>query len=202
MKIYTAVLIILGWFALIAQFCITINTGIVPVPETILRYFSYFTILTNLLAVICCTTIFIVPSTGIGRFFSKPQTQAAIGVYILVVGLTYNLILRFIWAPTGLQRIVDELLHVGIPIMFLIYWFLFSRKDLLQWKDIWSWLVFPFIYLLVIMIRGAFSGFYPYPFIDAVALGFSKALANAAYIALVFIAISFLFVWVGKMAKK
>jgi hypothetical protein len=46
---------------------------------------------------------------------------------ILIVGLVYQVVLG-IWNPTGLQYIVDELLHTVIPLFMLGYWFLPQKR--------------------------------------------------------------------------
>lgn len=198
MKVYLAVLVLLGWFALIAQFCISLSSGLAPTAELIIRYFSYFTITTNIMVALCSTTLLFVPQSKWGSFFSRQTIQAAITVYIVIVGIIYNTILRFIWDPNGLQRIVDELLHLIIPILFLIYWFVFVLKDRLKWNSFWPWLIYPLVYVIYIFIRGSFSGFYPYPFLDVPQFGFSQVLINSLGITLAFVVVSLLFIGFGK----
>ncbi|MEP6948629.1 MAG: Pr6Pr family membrane protein [Ginsengibacter sp.] len=202
LKIYLAVLLIFGWFALATQFGININSGIAAAPEIIVRYFSYFTITTNLIVAVCCTTLLINPGSRWGDFFSSQKTLTAVTVYIVIVGIIYNLVLRFIWNPQGLQMIVDELLHSVIPILFLIYWIIFVSKNQLKWGDILPWLIYPLVYIIFIFIRGSFSGFYPYPFIDTGKIGLKQALINAVGIAIVFIVMSLLFVAIGNFINK
>ncbi len=202
MKIYLAVMVILGWFALIAQFYINASLKASPVPEMIIRYFSYFTIQTNFIVVICYTTLLFSPGSKWGSFFSRQQTLAAITVYIIIVGLIYNTILRFIWNPEGLQKVVDELLHAVIPVLALIYWLLFAAKNQLQWKNILPWLIYPFAYIIYILIRGSVSGFYPYPFINTTKLGLNKVFVNSAGIAVAFIIMSLVLVGIGKFLNK
>ena len=202
MKIYQVVMMVLGWFALAAQLYINATSKITPIPEMIIRYFSYFTIQTNLLVVICFTFLLISPHSAAGRFFSRQQTQAAITVYILIVGLIYNAILRFLWAPQGLQKTVDELLHSIIPILALIYWLAFAKKNQLQWKSVLPWLIYPFAYISYVLIRGSISGFYPYPFINTAQLGLNKVLVNSVGIATVFTFVSLALVYIGKLLNK
>jgi hypothetical protein len=109
-----------------------------------------------------------------GGFFSKPTVITAITLYITVVGATYNLILRSLWKPEGLQQIVDELLHVVVPLLFIFYWLFFAPKMSLRWKDVLPWLLYPLIYVILILFRGGLSGYYPYPFIDVNLLGYIK----------------------------
>ncbi len=192
----------LAWFALITQFYININSKAAPIPEIIIRYFSYFTILTNLLVAVCSTTLLFYPKLSWSKFFSRQKVLTAITVYILVVGIIYNVILRFIWNPQGLQIIVDELLHSVIPCLFFIYWLLFVAKNQLQWKNVLPWLLYPLVYIIYIFIRGAFAGFYPYPFINMGQLGLKQTLINAAGITIVFLIISLLLVAIGKMMNR
>jgi hypothetical protein len=202
MKMFIAVMVIIGWFALIAQFYINASLKANPVPEMIVRYFSYFTIQTNLIVAVCFTTLLFNPGSKWGDFFSRQQTLAAITVYIIIVGLIYNTILRFTWNPEGLQRIVDELLHTVIPLLTLVYWLVFAAKNQLQWKDILPWLIYPFAYITYVLIRGSISGFYPYPFINTTELGLNKVLVNSVGIAVIFTIMSLALVAVGKFLNK
>ena len=199
---FLALMVLLCWFALVTQFYINVSLKQNPLPEIIIRYFSYFTILTNLLVATCYTAILLIPDSAAGRFFFRQQNLAAITVYIIIVGLIYNTILRFLWNPQGLQAVVDELLHAAIPVLAFICWLLFAGKDKLQWKDISSWLIYPLAYLAYVLLRGSSSGFYPYPFIDRAVLGTTKVLVNAAGITLLFTIISFAFVALGKYITK
>jgi hypothetical protein len=202
MKIYLAVMVISGWLALITQFYINTTLKATPVPEMIIRYFTYFTIQTNIIVAVCYTVLLFSPNSKWGNFFSGQQTLAAITVYIIIVGLIYNTILRFLWTPEGLQKIVDELLHSVIPVLALIYWLVFVGKDKLQWKNILPWLIYPFSYIICVLIRGSAAGFYPYPFINTIQLGLNKVLVNSVGIALVFICMSLVLVFVGKNLNK
>ncbi len=201
-KIYLAILVILGWFTLITQFYINVGINAASLSEIITRYFSYFTILTNLLVTVCCTVLLFVPNSKWGNFFSKQQTLTAIVVYIVIVGLIYNIILRSTWQPKGMQLVIDELLHSVIPLLFLIYWLVFVGKNQLKWRNILPWLIYPFAYIVFVLIRGSASGFYPYPFINTMHLGLNKVLVNSVGIALVFIIVSLAFVAYGKAMNK
>lgn len=129
------------------------------VPETIIRYFSFFTILTNILVTVCCTVLLLKRKSKRNSFFSSYKTLTSIALYITIVGLVYNVILRFLWKPEGLQFLVDELLHTVIPVCFILFWLFFVPKAGLRWKNIFPWLLYPLVYVIYILIRGAFSDF-------------------------------------------
>lgn len=199
-RLILIVLAILGWFALTIQFYLNINSKVAPFSEILIRYFSYFTILTNLLVAVCCTSQ-LLPSR-FTLYFSNSKRSTAIAVYILIVGLVYNVILRFLWHPQGLQMIVDELLHSVIPSLFLAYWLLFVKKDTLEWRNFLPWLWYPMAYLAGVLIRGSFSGFYPYPFLNKTQLGTTAVLWNSFGVALLFVIFSLLFIGIGKTRKN
>jgi hypothetical protein len=201
-RAYLLLLAIAGWFALIGQFYLIIASKQASVPEIIIRYFTFFTILTNILIAVASSVILLVPRSGWGKFFSKTTTLTAITVNIVIVGATYNTILRFIWSPQGLQLVVDELLHLVIPALFILFWLVFVSKGRLKWSNIWLWTIYPLVYLAIILLCGAFSGYYPYPFVDVAKLGYPQALLNCLGIAVALVIVSLLFVGIDKLMGK
>jgi hypothetical protein len=183
------------------QFYLIINNRVVSIPETIVRYFSFFTVLTNLIVALYCSFILLKPDSRLGRFFSKSGVGTAIGLYITVVGIVYNMILRYLWKPTGLQLIADELLHLVIPILFLFYWLLFTVKGKLEWNT-FPWLIYPLVYFIWILIFGALSGFYPYPFINVTEIGYNKVILQCGILTGGFLLLSFLFVAIDRLMKS
>jgi hypothetical protein len=200
-KLLLIILHLLGWFALAGQFYLIIKNRTTSVAETIIRYFSFFTILTNLLVVVCCTMLLSNSNFPLKKFFSKQSTLAAIAVYITIVGTVYNIILRFLWKPQGLQLLVDELLHSVIPILFILFWLVFIPKGNIHWKSVLAWLLYPLFYLIFILSRGATSSFYPYPFIDLTYLGYTKVLINSTGMLLAFLVVSALFLIIDRLKK-
>lgn len=116
---------VIGWFAIIIQLYLIIANRVVSVPGTLLRFFSFFTINTNILVALCFTFIFLKSKSRLGKFFQQPSTITAIVVYITIVGIVYNVILRSTWDPQGLAMVADELLHSLIPVLFIFFWLLF-----------------------------------------------------------------------------
>ncbi|MGI8583381.1 MAG: Pr6Pr family membrane protein [Chitinophagaceae bacterium] len=200
-QIYLAVIAILGWLALALQFYLIIQNRVVSIPETIIRYFSYFTLLTNILVALYCTHVVLTPDSRLGKYFSRSGVVTAITVYITVVGVVYNIILRYLWNPKGLEMIVDELLHLVIPILFLLYWLLFTVKGKLKW-NIFSWLIYPLAYFIWILIFGALTAFYPYPFINVTELGYNKVILHSCVLTAGFLLLSLLFVAIDKLMKS
>lgn len=201
-KIILLITALPGWYTLIAQFYINISGNSNIPGETIIRYFSYFTLDTNLLVALTCTSLIMFPTSRFGKFFSKQTTQAAVAVYITIVAVVYNTILRSIWDPQGLQAVVDNLLHTIIPVLYVLYWLFFAEKDRLVWKNAFPWMLYPLIYGVLVIFRGSFSGFYPYPFIDMDKLGSNKTLINIAVFIVVFLASGWLFIGIAKFISS
>jgi hypothetical protein len=183
-KTFAAIIAFTGWFAVIAQLILMLQNSGLPLGECLVRFFSYFTILTNIIVATCFTSLFFSPVDK-DHFFARPGVHTAITVYIIVVGLTYNILLRFLWAPQGMQRIVDELLHTVIPILSLAYWIKYVRKTTLQYKNCFTWMLFPLAYVVLVAIGGAISGVLSIPLyrceITWIPKGFVKCFGNGAY---------------------
>jgi hypothetical protein len=193
-----AVIAALGWFGLILQFYLAMEYRRIPLPEAIINFFSFYTILSNILVAICFTCIFLNLKGRIAEFFTSQQAQCAMTVYIVIVGVIYNVVLRGLIHPRGWAQVVDELLHLVIPALTLVYWLVFSPKSNLSWRDIYAWTIFPIIYFFYTFIHGAVSGFYPYPFVDVHVLGYPKVLLNCLLIIAGFLLLSFLFIAAGR----
>lgn len=167
------------------------------------NFLSFFTIWTNFLVAITLVSLLFAPSSRLGRFLSRPSTLAAITVYIFIVGLTYNVLLRFTWAPTGLQRWVDEALHVICPLLFIIFWITIAPITRLPWSKPLLWLLYPAVYLVFALLRGEYSNFHAYPFINTAELGYGRVLLNSGFLMVVFIITGFLVVAISrKMAAR
>lgn len=155
-------------------------------------YFGYFTILTNLLVALILS--FTVSSGGglLRKVFTHPQVMACAATSILLVGLGYHFLLRNIWNPQGLQWLADFALHYITPLGFCTIWLFRMPKQFLPWWSPLAWPLYPIIYLIYALARGAFLGSYPYPFIDVTEIGRTAALRNAAGLLIVFVATGYL----------
>lgn len=184
--------------AVTLQLWVTLNTREVSVLHTIIRFFSYFTILTNSLVAIYFTCLWLFANTKAGQFFKKFSTTTAITVYILVVGIIYNLLLRNIWVVTGWGKVADELLHSFIPLYFLMHWFFFTERKRLVWKDALNWLLYPIGYFIYTLIRGTITNTYPYPFINVTKLGYQQTLINCLGVGLLFYGLCLSFIAISR----
>ncbi|MGC2160534.1 MAG: Pr6Pr family membrane protein [Silvibacterium sp.] len=200
-RVCALVLALAGWFALGLQWHLTHAQVIASGRSGIAAlgvFFSFFTILTNLLAAICLTALAFVPvaSDRLARFTSS------VAVYITVVGVVYSLLLRHIWAPVGWQKVADVLLHDAMPVLFVLFWLTFVPKGRLRWVSPVWWLIYPLAYLGMTLVRGMSGAAYPYPFVDVAALGYGRVMLNSLGLTLGFLALGFAFVGVDKWIAR
>lgn len=204
-KIFMIIITIAAWAGLALQLYILINNtpeNGMTVLQAIGRFFIFFTILSNILIAVSQTILLFFPGSKPGRFFSKPTVYCALTLYIFIVGLVYNLVLRNIWQPIGLQKIADDLLHVATPLLYLFFWIFYAPKEKLHWKNSLTWLLFPLIYLVYALIRGATEGFYPYPFLDLNQLGAGTVTLNVLLMLGAFVAVGLLLIAISKILYK
>ena len=194
-------LAISAWAGLLIQlFLLVYNTpeNGMNVLQAIGHFFRYFTILSNIAV---ATVISLQINGKSAHWLLKPGSQTAVALYIFIVGLVYNLVLRQLWSPQGWQWVVDNLLHVLTPILYLLYWWYFVPDKPQRWNLALRWLLFPAIYFVYAIFRGQLEGVYPYPFIDVNHLGIQKVLFNAIGIMLLFLATGCGFLALGRSRK-
>lgn len=146
------------------------------IPLAVTNFFSFFTILSNVGAVI----VFVV---GAYLLFARSGAdpawytlfRASVATYMIVTGIVYNLLLRGIELPQGSTlEWSNEILHVAVPILALLDWLFTPGRLPIAWNQLWKILVFPIVWALYTMVRGPFtpneltgtSYWYPYPFLN------------------------------------
>ena len=194
----------LAWFALALQFYLVLEPTLKEHRSlfgALESYFSFFTILTNLIVAITLTLSLSASGSRWGKWALLPQTRTAVAVYIAVVGIIYSLLLRATWNPQGWQKVADTILHDVVPIIYVLHWLIFVPKASLRWRETPLWLVYPAVYLIYILVRGAMLGRYPYPFIDLTAQSYESVGLNVVLIFLLFLFVSLAFVGIGRLGR-
>jgi hypothetical protein len=191
-----AVIALVAWGALAAQTDITIHRLALrgfDTFEAFGRLTAYLTNLTVLLVSLCFSCVALRVRAWPARFLSGPAALSAVTVYIVFVGVAYNMLLRHLWTPHGYRALVNESLHSLIPLLCAAYWLLFVPRFTLSARERLAWLVYPLVYLVVTFWRGNETDFYPYPFIDAGQIGYAQALVNSALLLAAFVVLMTVF---------
>lgn len=130
-----------------------------------LNFFTFFTVLSNLLAMV------VLLEGGRRMLSGRPpvpdMVRGAAVVYMTVTFIVFALLLR------GLQEElqthvewVDTVFHRLTPVVLMIGWVVDPPRERITFRRSLRWLVFPIVWVVFTMIRGAIDGRYPYPFLD------------------------------------
>nr|WP_276511554.1 Pr6Pr family membrane protein [Curtobacterium pusillum] len=151
------------------------------------NFFGYFTIQSNL--IIAGALAAAVVSSSRRRSATRVDlVRGAATVYIATTGLVFNTLL----AEAALAANFDlpwasDVMHKVIPAYAVLDWLLFADRGRLVLRQVWWFLLYPAVWLVVVLIRGATDGWVPYPFLDP-DLGYGVvalyALGVAVFIAL------------------
>ncbi|MEV5719257.1 Pr6Pr family membrane protein [Amycolatopsis mediterranei] len=146
----------------------------------------FFTIDSNLLVV--GTSVLVALGRARGRLFTVLWLDALTG--IIVTGIVYQVALAGLYDLHGLSLFSDTMLHKVTPILFVLGWLLAGPRGALTWRTVWWSLLYPLAWLAFTLPRGAITGFYPYPFVDAGTLGYGQVTLNCVFIGLFFTALA------------
>ena len=130
-----------------------------------LNFFSYFTNLSNLFAAFA-----LLLSVFSGNGASRDIIRYVSTVNMTVVGLVFAVLLRN--ADLGaLLPWVNYVLHYIMPVAVVLDWLLNPPASRLSSKRVLLALGFPSAYLAYVILRGADTGWYPYPFLNPAQVG-------------------------------
>ena len=179
---------LLVFAAIIVQLFDSIQNG-----RSVANFFSFFTIQSNVIAA------FVLLAVGIGtltRQKANPQFAFIRGgatLYMVMTGIIFALLLA------GLQQSlqttipwVNTVLHYTMPIVILVDWLLYPPKFTFSFRYTILWLTYPIVYLLYSLIRGEFTNWYPYPFINPLLSGWASVIVMCIIISLGTIALAWL----------
>lgn len=158
--------LLFGLIGLLLQFSLTIPASMAARRSfwlSVLFYFSFFTILSNIAAVISHAGQ-LLPVKAL-TYFHRRSTTGAITTLMMVVMIVYHFILAPLWSPKGLFLVCDVILHYVTPILMAVWW-LVSANGKARFKTLLWWLVPPVVYVIFVYIRWAFVHEVPYPFLD------------------------------------
>jgi len=150
----------------------------------IIFYYSFFTVLSNMMLAISCLILFFKPSCS-SKLFNVIRLNGLVGVLITMI--IYNIMLRGIHhPPTSLLRFANESLHLVLPILGILVWLVYGPFGRIKPSVIFYSFLSLLVYGFYIFVRGYYTGRYPYPFINVNRVGYEKALYAAIGVAILF----------------
>lgn len=170
-------------FALILQLWLALSGHRTLVTEgqpstrtTLIRFFSYFTILSNLLVAITVTTLALAKDRD-SRLWRVLRINAIVG--ITLTALVHWFFLRPLLDLHGSDYLADKLLHIVVPVLAVVGWLVFGPRKRVQPSDLLPSAIYPAVYMAWTLIHGAATNWYPYPFTDVGEHGYLIVLLNA-----------------------
>lgn len=161
---------------------------------------GYFTIQAN----IVLAAAYLVSSLAGGRLGPTADTllRAAATTYIVIVGLVYVTLLAPLGAAGGVPvPWANTALHIVTPLYALVDWLVFRDRVALPFNRLWWVLVYPVVWLVVVLVRGATDGWVPYPFLDPAA-GYARVLGYVVAITVVFMVFGSLVFWLSRLGSR
>jgi len=147
--------------AIVAQFIEARNNPIF----TPTNFLSYFTILSNIGAVIVLGSLAVRPD-----FVDREPfviLRGAVTLYMAITGIVYNVLLAPAAADVSTQLAwVNSIVHVIGPVVVVVDWFVDRSPIRPTLGQAATWLIFPAVWLVYTMIRGPLADWYPYPFLN------------------------------------
>jgi hypothetical protein len=120
---------------------------------------------------------------------------------MVLVGVVYTLLLRQTWNPQGVRKLADVLVHDAMPLAMLLFWLLRPHGRLGR-ADIAASMALPLGYVAYAMARGAWDGWYAYPFLDVARIGWMHAAINCAGIGAAFLALALLLAGLDRLVAR
>ncbi|MER9138808.1 Pr6Pr family membrane protein [Mesorhizobium sp. M0830] len=180
----------IGLAGLVLQFCISIPASMEAgrsLLGSIVFVFSFFTILTNIGAVLVYASLLSPAGYAWLPAFAGTRIRAGVAVSITLVFIIYATVLAQLWQPQGLFLLCDVLLHYVTPVLFVLWWLTSGADGRTRWSDISWWVLYPVAYLIYALMRAPFAGEVPYPFLDVARNGPASVAISAAAITGLFI---------------
>lgn len=151
------------------------------------NHFSYFTILSNVIAAIVLL---------VGAFRPVPDGfRGAAVLYMVTTGIVYAVLLRGVDVQT--PDLANHTLHIVMPILVVVDWLLDPPQRPIAFRRALWWLAFPLAYLGYTLLRGPIVDWYPYPFVDPRTNGYGSVLLTSLVIAVFVGLLAWLIAWVG-----
>ena len=176
-----AALVVQIWLVIIGSTDVNAVTGTQPnpLPVRLTNTFSYFTIQSNILVLISAIRLLIDPTLR-GFWWRVVRLDGLLG--IVITGVVYVTVLRPLASPTGIYAAVNAGLHYLPPPLVLFGWLIFGPRPRIAGRVLAGALIWPLAWIVYTLVRGAFTSWYPYPFMDVGALGYPVALRNIAVV--------------------
>ena len=135
-------------------------------------------------------------------WFRQPVTQASWAGNIALVMVFFHFMLAPYFHFEGPILVANDLLHYVAPLIYLLWWAVFTRHGSLRYGDVPLMLVPGLVYLAWALGRGAVVGEYPYDILDVNAHGYGGVAVGAGIVILAVAAFCLVLVTVDRVMGR
>ncbi len=128
-----------------------------------LRFFAFFTILSNVFAAVLW--LWLAARWKATRTRRDDLLRGASVLYLVLTFIVVVILLGGAELQVADPR-VDFIVHKLIPVLAVIDWIIDPPETDLRLRDVGLWLIFPLVWVALTLLRGALDNWYPYPFLD------------------------------------
>ncbi len=165
------------------------------------NFFSFFTIQSNLLAVVALFLLVLVPRER--RTPLVDGFRSGVVLYMAITGVVFALLL------SGLQEElqttipwVDFVVHKLMPVVLVADWLVDPPRHRLPRWTVLAWLSYPLAWFGYTLVRGEVVDWYPYPFVDVSRIGYDGVLGRSLVLAIGFAAAGAALLWLGNRRAR
>lgn len=164
--------------------------------------FSYFTIQSNILAVISylSAVYFILKRRESAIWFRYLRGGAVL--YMIITGLVAATLLQGaeVNATPNVFDWKNFVLHESGPLFIVLWWLIWPSKSPTTASQAFIWLIFPLFWTIYTFIRAQLTGWYPYPFLNPERVGGWSGVAVYVFaITIGFLIFSQLIAWISRL---
>lgn len=155
------------------------------------NFFSFFTIESNLFA----ATVLLLCAMALIKGKNGGQLdiwRGAATLYMATTGIVFAVLLAGLDVELTAVPWDNVVLHYIMPAALVIDWLIHPPKARIKFSRAAVWLVFPVVYVIYSLIRGAIVGWYPYPFLNPDPQGYGGVAVVSVGIAAVELSLAWL----------
>lgn len=161
------------------------------------NFFSFFTVLSNVFAAVVLSLSASRSQARLASGFALVRGAAAL--YMATTGIVFSVLLSGLDSDVLTAVPWDNIvLHYIMPVAVVLDWALDSPGVRLTFRRALVWVVFPMAYLAYSLVRGAITGWYPYPFLDPREHGYTGVLVVSAAVTALVLALAAGMVRIGR----
>ena len=142
------------------------------------NFFSFFTIESNVLAVV----VLLVGGILDPRSTRWAYVRGGATLYMTITGIVYAALLSNVDVQLT-DPWVNSVLHRVLPLVLLLDWVALPPWPAVSWRAALGWLAVPLAYFAYSLLRGPIADWYPYPFLDPRPDGYDHVVVYAVVLA-------------------